>query len=165
MTPSATSVAGRIGELQTAIAIARSELGRTREYLLKAAYYHDLGLVCPRCKKPFGDFMEGEHACLAIERRQEGTLVRELMDMELELAELRSVAEELEAGVPLRPFPLPEDCLRRLAPAPGDEVLEEVVKRTESPRSVVAAPVSRGSPVYTHGSLVSERRVGGATCP
>ena len=97
----------QITELAVELENLHDRLDRTREYLLQAAYAHDRDWPCPRCGRPMDGYSEGAHACLAIERENEVNLTRELLNLQVELAELRTIKAELAAGMAYASQPAP----------------------------------------------------------
>lgn len=102
----------RLVQVEEELGTVRDELSRSRGYLVKATYYHECGEDCPRCGKPMEGYEDGLHPCLAIERERESALSRELYDLQVELAHLRTIEAELEGGVIYVQASLPTGVLK-----------------------------------------------------
>lgn len=89
----------RLAQVEEEIERVHDELSCSRGFLVKAAYYHERGVGCPRCGKPMDGYEDGAHPCLAIERENESALSRELFELQVELAHLHTIETEIEMGV------------------------------------------------------------------
>ena len=101
----------RLVQVKEELGVVRDELARSRGYLIKAAYYHERGEGCPRCGKPMDGYEDGSHPCLAIERENESALAREIFELQVELAHLRTIEAEIESGVVYVQALLPTEVL------------------------------------------------------